>query len=174
MTAGTVFTVIGECVQLGGLVVAGLGVRRTRLERAPEQPGTFGRWFGALSRIFKPLPAAAVAATAVSSADVGVTAFGAHVVGAPAPDATAAQREQVIVERVIWLQEEAGRLRESLDAEGRERSAAVSRLGGAVDEEADNCRRAIDSAMADGLAAEALGLWLAAAGSVLAIIGTLI
>jgi hypothetical protein len=177
MTAGTVLTVIGGCLQLGGLGVAGLGVRRTRLERAPEQPGTLDqtkKWFGALYRIFKPLPTTAVTATMVSSADAAGAAFNAHVVAAPAPDATAAQREQFVVERVIWLQEETDRLGESLAAEGRERRAAVSRLGGTVDEEADTLRKAIDSAMADGLAVEALGLWLAAAGAVLAIIGAVI
>ncbi|MFI8423764.1 hypothetical protein [Streptomyces sp. NPDC085479] len=40
-----------------------------------------------------------------------------------------------------------------------------------MNERADQLRRGIDSAMADGLAQEALGLWLAGAGAVLAIIG---
>lgn len=174
MTAGTVLTVIGGCLQLAGLGIAGLGVRRTRLEHARERLGTWGQtkeWLGALRRMFKPLPPVAGTATMVISADAAGTAFNATVVAAPAPDATAAQREQFLVERVIWLQEEAGRLRESVAREGQERRAAVSHLGGAVNEKADQLRKDIDLAIADGLAQEAVGLWFAAAGAVLAIIG---
>ncbi|MFJ2090846.1 hypothetical protein ACIOEW_16495 [Streptomyces sp. NPDC087901] len=174
MTAGTVLTVIGGCLQLVGLAVAGFGVRRTRVQHAPERLGVWRQmkeWFGALRRIFKPLPPVAGTATMVISADASGAAFNATMVAAPAPDATAAQREQFLVERVIWLQEEAGRIRESVATEGRERRAEVSHLGGTVNEEADKLRKFIDTAMADGLAQEALGLWLAAAGAVLAIIG---
>jgi hypothetical protein len=174
MTAGTVLTVIGGFLQLAGLAVAGLGVRRTRVERAPERLGTWRQtreWFGALCRIFRRLPPVTGIATMVISTDAAGAAFNATVVAAPAPDATAAQREQFLVERVIWLQEETARIRESVATEGRERRAAVSNLGGTVDERADELRKAIDSAVADGLAQETLGLWLAAAGAVLAIIG---
>jgi hypothetical protein len=59
MTAGAVLTVIGGCVHLAGLAVAGLGVRRTRLGYGRERPGAWGHakeWLGALRRIFQPLP----------------------------------------------------------------------------------------------------------------------
>jgi hypothetical protein len=174
MTAGAVLTIIGGSLQLAGLAVAGLGVRRTRLEYGRERLGTWGQakeWLGALRRIFQPLPPVTGTATMVISADAAGAAFNATVVAAPAPDATAAEREQFLVERVIWLQEEAGRLRESVAHEGRERRADVDRLSGTMNERADQLRRGIDSAMADGPAQEALGLWLAAAGAVVAIIG---
>ncbi len=177
MTAGTVLTVIGGFLQLAGLGAAGLGVRRTRMEHASERLGAWDQtkeWLGALRRIFKPLPAVSETATMVISADATGTAFNATVVAAPAPDATTAQREQFLVERVIWLQEEAGRLRESVTREGQDRRSAVSHLSGAANEKADELRKAIDTAMADGLAQEVLGLWLAAVGAVLAIIGAVI
>ncbi|MGW3390734.1 hypothetical protein [Streptomyces cinereoruber] len=174
MTAGTVLTIIGGFLQLAGLSVAGLGVRRTRLEYARDRLGSWGQtkvWLGALLRLFKRLPPVTGTATAVISVDAAGTAFNATVVAAPAADATAAEREQFLVERVIWLQKEAGRLRESVAREGRERRAAVDHLGGALNERADQLRKDIDSAMSDGLAQEAIGLWLAALGAVLAIIG---
>ncbi|MBK3639520.1 hypothetical protein [Streptomyces sp. MBT33] len=177
MTAGAVLNLIGGCLQLVGLGVAGLGVRRTRLEHARERLGTWGQakeWLGALRRIFKRLPPVAGTATMVISADAAGAAFNATVVAAPASDATAAQREQFLVERVIWLQEEAGRLRESVAGEGRELRAAISNLGGAVNEQADQLRKDMDLAMADGLAQEAMGLWFAALGTVLTIIGAAI
>ncbi|MEV7887483.1 hypothetical protein ACWD3I_25860 [Streptomyces sp. NPDC002817] len=177
MTAGTVLTVIGGCLQLAGLGVAGLGVRRTRMEHARDRLGTWGQakeWFGALRRIFEPLPPVTGTATMVVSADAAGAAFNATVVAAPALDATAAQREQFLVERVIWLQQETARLGESVAAEGRERRVVVGHLGGTMNEKADELRKAMDSAMADGLAQEALGLWLAASGAVLAIIGAVI
>ncbi|MDQ0710558.1 hypothetical protein QFZ55_000010 [Streptomyces luteogriseus] len=168
MTAGAVLTIIGGSLQLAGLAVAGFGVRRTRLEYGQERLGTWGQ---AKDRIFQPLPPVTGTATMVISADAAGAAFNATVVAAPAPDATAAEREQFLLERVIWLQAEAGRLRESVAHEGRERRTAVDRLRGTMNERADQLRRGIDSAMADGLAQEALGLWLAAVGAVLAIIG---
>ncbi|OEJ20831.1 hypothetical protein AR457_41925 (plasmid) [Streptomyces agglomeratus] len=106
--------------------------------------------------------------------DAGATAFHATVVASPAPDATAAQREQFLVERVIWLQEEAGRLKESVDKESRERREAVRRLGGVVQDEANQLGRIIKSAMADGLAQEAMGLGLAAFGTLLVTIAAVL
>jgi hypothetical protein len=178
MTAGTVLTAIGGFLSLAGLAVAGLGVHRTRVEYAPERLGTWDqmkKWPGALRRIFKPLPPVARTTTAVvNSADAVGTAFNETVMAAPAPGATTAQREQFLEERVTWLQEEVGALRESVAAEGRERRAEVSHLGETVNEKADKLSEEINSAMADGLAQETLGLWFAAAGAVLAIIGALI
>ncbi|MGQ4383380.1 hypothetical protein [Streptomyces sp. SAS_270] len=177
MAAGTVLIVIGGCFQLAGLGAAGIGVRRTRLKHGRERLGAWNQtkeWLGPLSRIFKPLPPVAETATMVIEADVAGTAFNATVVAAPAPDATAPQREQFLVERVIWLQKEVGHLRESVAGEGRERRDAVSHLGGAVNEKADQLRKDIDSAMADGLVQEAVGLWFAAFGTVLVTIGSVV
>ncbi|MGW0565658.1 hypothetical protein ACWDZ4_35020 [Streptomyces sp. NPDC003016] len=108
------------------------------------------------------------------SVDSAGTAFNAVVVASPAPDATAIEREQFLVERVIWLQEEAGRLRESLDKETRERRQSVRLLNGTVKDEAHQLRKIIKSVVTDGLAQEAMGLGLAALGTLLMIIGAAI
>ncbi|MEU6299995.1 hypothetical protein [Streptomyces erythrochromogenes] len=97
MTAGAVLTIIGGSLQLAGLAVAGIDVRRTRLEYGRERLGTWGQvkeWLGSLRRIFQPQPPVTGTATMVISVDAAGAAFNATVMASPAPDATAAEREQ--------------------------------------------------------------------------------
>lgn len=177
MTVGNVLTAIGESLQLAGLGIAGIGVRRARVKHAPERRGIERQtmdWFGALTRLFQPLPPVEETVTVAPQTDTAEADMTEKIEWSFAPEATATEREKIVVERLHWLQGEMDRIKESVAAERRERRAAVDQLGGTVNEEADNLRRVIDSAMADGLTQETLGLWLAAAGAVLAIIGAVI
>lgn len=98
---------------------------------------------------------------------VDATTFGATVVTRPTQGADREEVERFLVERVAWLQEEAGRLREAVGAEGQERANVVRSLEDVVDQQATEIREDI----AAGLATEARGLWLAGLGTALQAIG---
>ncbi|MCZ4120276.1 hypothetical protein [Streptomyces sp. H39-S7] len=174
MTAGTVLTIIGGALQLLGLCAAGFGVRRVRREHAQGRLGTRGHvkeWWCAALRFFKMRPPVAATATMAATAPAAAAAFSAAMVAAPPVDATAEQRERFLMDRVIQLQREMDGIRNTVARASSEQHVAITDVGSAIQGQAEQFRLSIDWAMADGLVLEALGLWLAAVGAVLTIIG---
>ncbi|MFJ9576146.1 hypothetical protein ACIRQF_07080 [Streptomyces sp. NPDC101191] len=165
MTTGAWLQVVGGAFQLLGLVVAGRGVARARAQFASERLGLWG-WLlnglvspGGMLRPGQP--------ERDDTIEVYGTAFGPTVVARPAQGADRETVERFLVERVAWLQEEAGRLREAVGAEGQERANVVRSLEDVVDRQTTEIREDI----AAGLATEARGLWLAGLGTALQAIG---
>ncbi|MER5211005.1 hypothetical protein ABT063_10580 [Streptomyces sp. NPDC002838] len=176
MSVGTSFLVVGGGLQLLGVIIAGDGVRRTRVQYAPERLGAWRqikKWVGSLGRGFRRQAPVAESTVGAMSADASARAFDARGVVGLGPEATTEQRVDFLMTQVMALQTEVGRLDESLATESREWHEAFATLGAAVSEEAAKTRRRVKESKAEGLAQEAIGLWCVGAGVVLALVGSL-
>ncbi|MFI6808213.1 hypothetical protein ACIBO6_24900 [Streptomyces luteogriseus] len=176
MSVGTSFLVAGLVFELVGLIVAADGVRRTRVEYAPDRLGTvrqIKKWVCSLARGFRRQTPVAETTVGAMAATAAATAFDAQAEARPGPQATADERINFLMGQLTALQKEVRRLDKSLETKSHEWQQAFATLGGKVSEEAIETRQKIKEAKAEGLAQEAIGLWFVGAGVVLALVGSL-
>lgn len=173
MTGGAWWSFAGGVIQFGGILFAAWGVRKTRQKHEPnprENTANLPPW---LRRWRRPPPAeGAVGATLpVMEADFGAGNEQEHVRRTLDPGATAEQRLTFLVTSLVQMESELDRLRGYAQAEVRDRRDADDALSGNLERSNGEVHLLVRSTALDGLSREMWGLWIAAAGTLLQVVG---
>ncbi|MEU9127448.1 hypothetical protein AB0D08_04900 [Kitasatospora sp. NPDC048540] len=163
---------LGGLLTLAGLCFAGLGVQSTREQYAPDRLGAWGTLRTTARtvrdsgmRLVRRQPPEQTAH--LVAVDAVATAENAAIATSPDPNATQAQLMAYLVERVQCLER-------AVQASSASAAEQIKALDSNVAERVAEQGAKLDLAMSEGLTTESVGLALAALGTVLQSIGSLI
>ncbi|MBK3573184.1 hypothetical protein JHN63_04970 [Streptomyces sp. MBT65] len=174
--------ILGGVLQLGGLTMAALGVRKTRQQYAPEKRGAVGQvkqtaltlWTEAcgLFRRDRGVTATMAGQLPKMGADFVGSREEAAVLKGPNMKTSPEERDAHLFKLIAKLDGKVRQIEAGQTRERDERQSAVRGLSEEVTDQVNKAQNAVREAKVDGLGLEAWGLAFAVVGLILSTIGS--
>ncbi|MCX5234436.1 hypothetical protein OG824_04205 [Streptomyces prunicolor] len=172
----------GGVLQLVGLAMAALGVRKTRRQYAPEKRGVLGQvkqtvltlWTETRGLFQRDRDVAATMDGQLPKigADFGVVSETEDILKGPNMTTSPEERDNHLFELIAALDGKVRQIEAGQTRERDERQSAVRGLSEEVTDQVDKAQNAVREAKVDGLGLEAWGLTFAVVGLILSTIGS--